>query len=61
LPAADAETLARYAGAIDFARLDADITDAVGRVLRWYRRLIETPARQMSELAAPTTTGGSAQ
>jgi [glutamine synthetase] adenylyltransferase / [glutamine synthetase]-adenylyl-L-tyrosine phosphorylase len=46
LPAADAASLARCAGAVDFARLDTDITAAAGRVLGWYQRLIEEPARR---------------
>ena len=41
----DAATLARCVGAVDFARLDADITDAAARVSSWYDRLIEQPAR----------------
>jgi [glutamine synthetase] adenylyltransferase / [glutamine synthetase]-adenylyl-L-tyrosine phosphorylase len=55
LPAADAATLARCAGAVDFAGLDADITAAAGRVLGWYRRLIEKPARRAARQAAKTT------
>ncbi|MGE5271145.1 MAG: bifunctional [glutamine synthetase] adenylyltransferase/[glutamine synthetase]-adenylyl-L-tyrosine phosphorylase [Thiohalocapsa sp.] len=53
-------TLARCAGAVDFARLDADMTAACGRVRRWFRRLIAQPARLMARrLAAATdkTTG----
>jgi glutamate-ammonia-ligase adenylyltransferase len=42
----DAATLARCAGAVDFASLDADITAATGRVRGWYERLIEEPARR---------------
>jgi glutamate-ammonia-ligase adenylyltransferase len=38
-------TLARCAGAIDFARLDADITAACAAVTEWYERLIAGPAR----------------
>jgi glutamate-ammonia-ligase adenylyltransferase len=60
LPAADAATLARCAGAVDFAGLDADITDAAGLVLGWYRRLVEKPARRAARRAAETT-GGSAR
>jgi glutamate-ammonia-ligase adenylyltransferase len=45
-PEPDAATLARCAGAIDFARLDADITAAAARVRSWYERLIEEPARR---------------
>jgi len=52
---ADAATLARCAGAVDFARLDADITAAAGRVRGWYRRLIEEPARRAAQqMAEPT-------
>jgi glutamate-ammonia-ligase adenylyltransferase len=49
---ADAATLARRAGAVDFARLDADITAATGRVSGWYRRLIEEPAQRTAQLIA---------
>jgi [glutamine synthetase] adenylyltransferase / [glutamine synthetase]-adenylyl-L-tyrosine phosphorylase len=45
LSAADAATLARCAGAVDFAQLDADISEAAIRVRSWYDRLIEQPAR----------------
>ena len=38
-------TLARCAGAVDFARLDADMTAASTRVRAWYDRLIGRPAR----------------
>jgi len=51
----DADTLARCAGAVDFAGLDADITAAVGRVRGWYRRLIEEPARRAAQLTAEPT------
>jgi len=57
---ADAATLARCAGAVDFARLDADITAAAGRVRGWYRRLIEEPARRAAQQMAEPT-GESAQ
>jgi glutamate-ammonia-ligase adenylyltransferase len=60
LAAADAATLARCGGAVDFAALDADIIAAAGRVLGWYRRLIEEPARRVARRAAETT-GGSAR
>jgi glutamate-ammonia-ligase adenylyltransferase len=49
---ADAATLARCVGAVDFARLDADITAATGRVSGWYRRLIEEPAQRTAQLMA---------
>jgi [glutamine synthetase] adenylyltransferase / [glutamine synthetase]-adenylyl-L-tyrosine phosphorylase len=52
---ADAATLARCAGAVDFARLDADITAATGRVRGWYRRLVEEPARRTAQLMAEHT------
>ncbi len=51
----DAATLARCAGAVDFARLDADITTAAARVRRWYERLIEEPARRAAQTAAGKT------
>jgi glutamine synthetase adenylyltransferase len=43
-------SLARCAGAIDFARLEADMTAACKRVRYWYERLIDRPAQA---LAAP--------
>jgi glutamate-ammonia-ligase adenylyltransferase len=46
LTEAEAATLARCAGVVDFARLDADITAATAQVQGWYRRLIEEPARR---------------
>ena len=52
---ADAATLARCAGAVDFARLDADITAATGRVRGWYERLIEEPARRAAQRWRNTT------
>jgi glutamate-ammonia-ligase adenylyltransferase len=53
-PEPDAATLARCAGAVDFARLDADITAATADVRGWYRRLIEEPAaRARLETAEP--------
>ena len=42
----DAAALAACVGAVDFARLDADITAAAAHVSSWYDRLIEQPARQ---------------
>jgi hypothetical protein len=36
-------------GAVDFARLDADITGAAARVSSWYDRLIEQPARRAAQ------------
>ncbi len=46
---ADAATLARGAGAADFAGLDRDVTAAARCVFEWYERLVAEPAR----LAAP--------
>jgi [glutamine synthetase] adenylyltransferase / [glutamine synthetase]-adenylyl-L-tyrosine phosphorylase len=54
LPEPDAAALARCAGAVDFARLDADITAAAARVRAWYRRLIEEPARAAQQAADET-------
>ena len=51
----DAATLARCAGGVDFARLDADISAAAGRVRGWYRRLIEKPARRAAQQIAEHT------
>jgi [glutamine synthetase] adenylyltransferase / [glutamine synthetase]-adenylyl-L-tyrosine phosphorylase len=45
----DAAALAACVGAVDFARLDADITAAAARVSGWYERLIEQPARQAAQ------------
>jgi len=45
-------TLARCAGAIDFARLEADMTAACARVRAWYDRLIGRPARLAVRSAA---------
>ena len=42
-------TLARCAGAVDFARLDADIIAACAGVSAWYDRLIAEPARTASQ------------
>jgi glutamate-ammonia-ligase adenylyltransferase len=42
-------TLARCAGAIDFHRLDADITAACDSVLVWYDRLVAEPARLVAQ------------
>jgi [glutamine synthetase] adenylyltransferase / [glutamine synthetase]-adenylyl-L-tyrosine phosphorylase len=49
LAEADAETLARCVGAVDFTQLDADITDATTRVRSWYDRLVDEPARRAAE------------
>ncbi len=45
-------TLARCAGAVDFARLDADMTAACACVRLWYDRLIARPARLTARRAA---------
>jgi [glutamine synthetase] adenylyltransferase / [glutamine synthetase]-adenylyl-L-tyrosine phosphorylase len=42
-------TVARCAGAIDFARLEADMTAASARVRAWYDRLITRPARRVMQ------------
>ena len=55
LAEADAATLARCAGAVDFARLDADITAATAQVRGWYRGLIEKPARRAATRAVEQT------
>jgi glutamate-ammonia-ligase adenylyltransferase len=52
LSEADAATLARCAGAVDFARLDGDITATAARVRGWYERLIEEPAHRIVQTAA---------
>ncbi|TMJ65688.1 MAG: hypothetical protein E6G83_12530 [Alphaproteobacteria bacterium] len=49
LPEPDVAALAACVGAVDFARLDADITAAAARVSGWYDRLIEQPARQAAQ------------
>jgi [glutamine synthetase] adenylyltransferase / [glutamine synthetase]-adenylyl-L-tyrosine phosphorylase len=48
-PEPDAATLARCAGAVDFARLDADITAAAAHVRKWYERLIDAPATRAAQ------------
>jgi glutamate-ammonia-ligase adenylyltransferase len=45
----DAAALAVCVDAVDFARLDADITAAAARVSGWYDRLVEQPARQAAQ------------
>jgi glutamate-ammonia-ligase adenylyltransferase len=52
---ADAAALARCAGAVDFARLDADITAAVELVHGWYRRLVDEPAHRAAQQMAEQT------
>jgi glutamate-ammonia-ligase adenylyltransferase len=49
LPEPDAATLARCVGAVDFAQLVADITNAAARVRSWYDCLVEEPARRAAE------------
>jgi glutamate-ammonia-ligase adenylyltransferase len=51
-------TLARCAGAIDFARLDADITAACTTVAQWYERLIAAPARAAARPEQANQEGG---
>jgi glutamate-ammonia-ligase adenylyltransferase len=48
-------TLARCAGAVDFARLDADMVLACARVRAWYDRLIARPARRAAQAPQPAT------
>jgi glutamate-ammonia-ligase adenylyltransferase len=45
----DAAALTACVGAVDFARLDADITAAAARVSSWYDRLVEQPARRAAQ------------
>jgi hypothetical protein len=45
-------TLARCADAVDFTRLDADMTAACARVRSWYDRLIARPARSAARRMA---------
>ena len=58
-------TLARCAGAVDFARLDADISAACAGVLACYDRLVAEPARQALQSREPAATdrteGGTAR
>ncbi len=49
LSRSDAATLARCTGAVDSARLEAEISAATARVHAWYRELVEIPARRASE------------
>jgi glutamate-ammonia-ligase adenylyltransferase len=46
-------SLARLAGVVDFARLDADISNAAARVQFWFERLIGEPARASKRRTAP--------
>ena len=53
-------SLARCAGAIDFARLDAELSAACARVRFWYDRLIARPARRAAA-NSETATGDEAR
>ncbi|HZT87875.1 MAG TPA: glutamine-synthetase adenylyltransferase, partial [Stellaceae bacterium] len=55
LTRATASTLARCAGAVDFAHLDADITAACARVRGWYERLVARPARRLARQTEAAT------
>ncbi|HEX5321668.1 MAG TPA: bifunctional [glutamine synthetase] adenylyltransferase/[glutamine synthetase]-adenylyl-L-tyrosine phosphorylase [Stellaceae bacterium] len=46
-----AATLARCAGAVDFPRLDAEISQACARGREWYDRLVARPARRAAQSA----------
>jgi glutamate-ammonia-ligase adenylyltransferase len=59
-PEPDAAALARCAGAIDFARLDADINAAAARVAGWYERLVDEPAARAALCEAAEQAGESA-
>jgi len=48
-------TLARCAGAVDFARLDADMTAACAHVRAWYDRIIARPARRLAQFRETAT------
>jgi glutamate-ammonia-ligase adenylyltransferase len=50
-----AATLARCAGAVDFARLDAEISEACSRGRDWYDRLVARPARHAAQIRAAQT------
>ena len=55
LAGAAGATLARLAGAVDFARLDADISEACARTRHWYERLVARPARRAAQDPTPAT------
>jgi glutamate-ammonia-ligase adenylyltransferase len=55
LAGATGATLARCAGAVDFARLDADISEACARTRYWYERLVARPARRAAQDPTPAT------
>jgi glutamate-ammonia-ligase adenylyltransferase len=57
----DAGALAACVGAVDFTRLDADITGAAARVSSWYGRLIDQPARQAAQTRAAQARGDDAR
>ncbi|HEX6442511.1 MAG TPA: bifunctional [glutamine synthetase] adenylyltransferase/[glutamine synthetase]-adenylyl-L-tyrosine phosphorylase [Stellaceae bacterium] len=44
-------TLARCAGAVDFAHLDADMRESCARVRGWYDRLVARPARSAARMS----------
>ncbi|HWB51045.1 MAG TPA: bifunctional [glutamine synthetase] adenylyltransferase/[glutamine synthetase]-adenylyl-L-tyrosine phosphorylase [Stellaceae bacterium] len=59
-------TLARCAGAVDFPRLDADISAACAGVAAWYDRLVAAPAQRAARsgqagTARPQQEGGTAR
>jgi glutamate-ammonia-ligase adenylyltransferase len=64
VPAAEAlagpagATLARCVGAVDFPRLDADISAACAGVIAWYERLVAAPAQQAIQSAAQSNKEG---
>ena len=57
----DAGALAACVGAVDFTRLDADITGAAARVSSWYDRLIDQPARHAAQTRAAQARGDDAR
>jgi hypothetical protein len=48
-------TLARCAGAIDFARLEADMTTSCAKARAWYDRLVTRPARRLARASQQTS------
>ncbi len=54
-------TLARCAGAIDFARLEADMNAACDQVRAWYDRLIARPAGDIAQAGAKAGTETTAE
>jgi glutamate-ammonia-ligase adenylyltransferase len=57
----DAAALTACVGAVDFARLDADITAAAARVSSWYDCLIQQPACQAAQRRPAQTRGDDAR